>query len=142
MRRIIKEKAARRGFTLMELTITLVVGSILMLGMLPLIRMAVNQGVATQLQMRDVLELQSLVERLSAWHGTNNVVSTKMTLGSPGEKSGIDSLGDFYLHSVNYVYFDTNNTGQTMVAVTNLLEVSVGLVQNGPLLSKIFGNYD
>jgi len=116
MSRIVKRKAARRGVTLLELMITLVVGSILMLGMLPLIRMAVNQGVATQLQMRDVLELQSLVERLSAWHGTNDVDSTKTALGGPGEKNDIDSLGPFYLHSADHVYFDTNDTVQTMTA--------------------------
>ena len=130
---------SRCGFSLLELTITLVVGAILMLGMLPLIRLATQQGAIAQIQTRDMLELQSLVERLSAWGAEQELSAMKSALGSSGEKSGIDSLGSFYMHSADYIYFDDSNIAQASGSATNLLEVRVGLTQDGPSLSKVFG---
>ena len=124
-------KAARRGFTLLELVISLVVGAIFMIGMLPLIRMAATRGTDMQLQVRDVLELQSLVERLSAFNATNDVVAMKAALGGAGDKT-IEPLGTFYLHSADYINFTTNHPA--------LLEVRVGLSEDGPSLSKVFGD--
>ena len=140
MSRIVKRKASRRGFTLLELTISLVVGAIFMIGMLPLIRMAATRGTDMQLQARDVIELQSLVERMGAFNTTNDVAAMKAALGDPGDKAGIGDLGDFYLHSSDYIYFDVNDTAQITNGVTALLEVRVGLIQTGPSLSKVFGN--
>ncbi|MBC8206664.1 MAG: prepilin-type N-terminal cleavage/methylation domain-containing protein [Kiritimatiellaeota bacterium] len=140
MSRIAKRKGSRRGFTLLELTISLVVGALFMIGMLPLVRMAATRGTDMQLQVRDVIELQSLVERLSAWNAQNDVVAMKAALGGPGAKTGIGQLGDFYLHSADYIYFDGSDTAQTTNGVTALLNVRVGLSPTGPSLSKVFGN--
>ena len=117
-----KLRTNNQGFSLLELTITLVVGTILMLGMLPLIRMASQRGVEMQLQMRDVLELQSLAERLSAYAaGNTNLTVTKTALGSAGQKNNFSTVGDFYLHSSSYVYFDSSAEGDEFyLQLTNI----------------------
>jgi prepilin-type N-terminal cleavage/methylation domain-containing protein len=130
----------RRGFTLIELTISLVVGAILMVGMLPLVRMAATSGTAAQLQLRDVMEVQSLVERLNAWSAQTNVAAIEAALGNPGEKTGIEPAGDFYLHSINYVYFDDSGMNQTTNGVMPLLGVQVGRSRTGPSLYTVLGN--
>jgi prepilin-type N-terminal cleavage/methylation domain-containing protein len=138
----------KTGFTLLELTITLVVGVILMMGMLPLIRIAANRGVEMQLQMRDVVELQSLVERMGAWTANqNSLTDVKNSLGdTAGTIHTIPDLGEFYLHSARFVDFDAS---KEIKPTTNsvLLEIKVSLTDdgstpNGASLTKIFKEND
>jgi len=135
-------KNRKSGFSLLELVITLVVGIILMMGMLPLIRIAANRGVEMQLRMRDVVELQSLMERAGAVAAAQtNLPAFLSELGSPNppcEITGHAVLGDFYLHSADYVYFDSSQDIHLAAGATNLLEIRVGFEQTGPSLSKIF----
>lgn len=112
-----------------------------MMGMLPLIRMATQQGAAAQIQMHDLLELQSIMERLSAWADDQNAESVYDALGNRGTKSDIGDIGPFYLKSNQLIEFDSDKAIPLQESATeiNLVEVQVCLTENGPSLSKVFG---
>lgn len=121
----------------MELTLTLVVGAILMLGMLPLISTSAKNGADMQLQMADMLELQSLMERISAYNSITNLTMVKSELGpAPGTKNHA-TFGNYYLHASDYVHFDAGNASQTTNGATDYLEIKVSLDSTGPYLTKI-----
>jgi prepilin-type N-terminal cleavage/methylation domain-containing protein len=129
----------KAGFTLVELIITLTVAAILMMGMLPLIRIAATRGVEMQLATRDALELQSLMERLAAGAAQTSLTNFYTAVGNGAQNN---SYGTYYVHERDYVRFDAshNEAPSTNGAASGLLKLRVGRTAAGPSLVRIFND--
>ena len=125
-----------KGFTLIEVIVTLVLVSIAAASLATYISRSANQVHRPRETLRDILSLQAVIENIVSSHNAlMDVDALSLEIGSEGSSADND-FGVYYVLHNRFVEFDGAN--EEMSAVTNeLLKVSI---QNdlGESLTRLF----
>ncbi len=123
----------RRGFTLIEVIITILLSALAMGAVVPLLGPVFMRSHEGPALLRDALDLHTAMENLSARQETDSLVQIQSAVGSEGSLY----QGRFPVVHNRFVTFTGSTEGGTPTT-NNLLRVTLGSAQTSERLTRHF----
>lgn len=124
------KRRRNRGFTLIEVIVTIVISAVAMVAILPLLGNVFMKSYEPRIWMNEGLALQSAIENLVAGH-TNSLGSLKSLVGSPGGTY----LG---LMVQDNTYIEFSGAQENPTTTTNLLKITLQNTTTGETVTRLF----